>query len=77
MRTVFGSDSALGRWTIDHLLECYISWRDECRAVQQAYQRWANSTRADGWLAYADYVAALDREEQAAGRYADQIKRFG
>jgi hypothetical protein len=75
MRTVFGSDTALVQWAIDELAECYVSWREGCRAVRLAHQRWADSTRADGRLAYAAYVAALDGEEQAARRYARHIER--
>ena len=37
--------------------------------------RWVDSTRAEGRLAYARYVAALDREEHAARVYASQIER--
>jgi hypothetical protein len=76
METVSGSDTALGRWAVDELLERYVSWRRECHAVRLAYQRWADSARADGGLAYAAYVAALDHEEHAARAYASHIERF-
>jgi hypothetical protein len=76
MGTVFGNDTALGRWAVDELLGCYVSWRRECHAVRLAYQRWADSTRADGRLAYAAHVAALDHEEHAARVYASHIERF-
>lgn len=76
MGTVFDSDTAVGRWAIDELLESYISWREECHAVRLAYRRWIDSERAEGRLAYAGYVAALDREEHAAGAYAGRIERF-
>jgi hypothetical protein len=75
MGTVSGSDTALGRWAVDDLLEGYVSWREECQAVRLAYQRWVNSTRAEGRLAYAGYVAALDREEHAARAYARHLER--
>ena len=75
MSIKFTSDSVLGRWAIDELLECYLAWREACCAVRLAYQRWLDSTRAEGGLAYASYVAALDREEQAARSYADHIQR--
>jgi hypothetical protein len=77
MRPVFGSDTALVRWAIDELVECYLSWREECRAVQLAYQRWADCRRVEGRLSYAAYVAALDREERAARSYADHVERLG
>jgi hypothetical protein len=74
MRTVIGSDSAPLQRSIDALLEVYLSWRAECAAVRQAYQSWTDSDRSQRALAYAGYVAALDREEQAAGVYAHQIE---
>jgi hypothetical protein len=76
MATVFDSDTAIGRWAIDELLQCYVSWREECHGVRLAYRRWADSEPAEGRLAYAGYVAALDREERAAQAYADHLERF-
>jgi hypothetical protein len=76
MGTVFGSDTTLRRWAVDELLECYLSWREECHAVRLAYQRWVGSTRAEARLAYTGYVVALDREEHAARTYATHIERF-
>jgi hypothetical protein len=76
MATVFDSDTAIGRWAIDELLQCYVSWREECHGVRLAYRRWIDSERAEGRLAYAGYVAALDREERAAHAYADHLERF-
>ena len=76
MSTVLGSDSELGPWAVDELLERYVSWREECHAVRLAYQRWVDCARAEGRLAYAGYVAALDREQQAARTYANHIEDF-
>ena len=76
MGTVFDSDTAVGRWAIDELLQSYVSWREECHGVRLAYRRWDGATRAEGRLAYAGYVAALDREEHAARAYAGHIERF-
>jgi hypothetical protein len=73
MRTIISTDSALVRRSIDALLEVYVSWREECNAVHQAYQWWAGSDRGQRGLAYAGYVAALDREEHAARAYAHQL----
>jgi len=39
MKTVADRDIALGRWTIDELLEGYVSWREECQAVALAFGR--------------------------------------
>jgi hypothetical protein len=76
MRTEFASDTAVRRWAVDEVLECYLSWSEECHAVRLAYQRWVDSAQAEGRLGYAGYVAALDREEQAARVYADHMERF-
>jgi hypothetical protein len=75
MRTVFDTDTELGRWAIDELLERYVSWREECHAVRLAYRRWGGSSADERGLAFARCLAALDREEQAARTYADHIER--
>jgi hypothetical protein len=75
MRTITNSDPGVGRWAIDELLERYVSWCEECRAVWEAYRRWIDSERGDRRPAFAGYLAALDREEYAAQTYADQIER--
>ena len=67
------SATAFGRGMIDELLERYISWREECQAVRLAYQSWAQSGRWERRLTYAGYLAALDREEQAARIYAGHV----
>jgi hypothetical protein len=73
VRIVLDSDTALSGWAIDALLDCYISWREECRAVWLTYQRWTGSGRDERHLAYAGYLAALDQEEHAARAYADHV----
>ena len=50
----------------DAFLEGYICWREECLAVQDAYERWAQVGTPDRGMAFAAYRAAIDREEQAA-----------
>ena len=75
MHTVTDSATAFGQWAIDEMLECYISWREECAAVRAAYQQWADSDRRERGLVYAGYLAALDREERAARTYAGHVER--
>jgi hypothetical protein len=58
---------------VDALVEHYVSWREECERVRLAYERWNRAERTDARLAYAGYLAALDREELAAKIYANQI----
>jgi hypothetical protein len=75
MTTFVDTDSTPLRRAIDALLEVYLSWRAECDAVRQTYRSWTDSNRSQRALAYAGYVAALDREEHAARAYAHQIER--
>ncbi len=58
---------------IDRLLEFYCAWREECAEVHAAYQRFSDASVPDRALAYAAYVAALDREDAAALMYAVQV----
>lgn len=77
MATVLGSDIASARWIdhlVDQLLERYVAWREESRTVQLAYELWADAVREERKLAYAGYLAALDREQQAARVYAQRIE---
>lgn len=76
LRTATDSNTALGQGAIDELLERYICWREECRTIRLAYRRWADSPRGERGLTYAAYLAALDREEHAAGAYPDQTDRL-
>ena len=52
---------------IDEAFRRYLDWRDECAGVGAAYQAWSDGS--GGALSSAVYVAALDREERAAGDY--------
>jgi hypothetical protein len=61
------------RLATDALLEQYVSWREESEFVRLAYERWDHAEQSDSKLAYAAYLAALDREEHAAQTYADQV----
>jgi hypothetical protein len=72
--SVISGDSALRRRWIDAVFDLYLCWREECQAVEQAYQWWTDSDRGHRALAYAGYVAAVDREEQAARAYAEQLE---
>ena len=73
LKAVARRNSTLRDLAIDVLLEDYVSWREECVAVWSAYQRWADADRARRVPAYAEYAAALDREELAARIYAQQL----
>jgi hypothetical protein len=67
-------ETALGAArAVDVMLYRYVCWREECAAVNQAYQRWSDAPRADREPAYRRYLAALTREEHAAGLYQRQL----
>jgi hypothetical protein len=51
---------------IDDVTDAYIYWMDECKDVQEAYERWANAPTGEASLAFAAYCAALEREEFAS-----------
>ncbi len=57
------------RQYVDELIDDYVNWREACAAVAVSYEKWRCSDRPDEKLAFTVYVAALDREEQAAIAY--------
>jgi hypothetical protein len=57
------------RQYVDELIDDYVSWREACASVAASYEKWRCSDRPDKKLAFSVYVAALDREEQAATAY--------
>jgi hypothetical protein len=59
---------------VDELLDSYLSWREECAALELAYERWIRAAEADRALAFAVYSAQLDLEEHAARCYEDKIR---
>ena len=54
---------------LDAELESYVNWRAESRSVTDSYRRWRHATGYQRRVAFSRYVAALDREEVAAGDY--------
>lgn len=60
----------------DDCLESYAGWREACKDVRLAYQRWANCTPTQRGLAFAAYRSALDREELAARRSSISAARL-
>jgi hypothetical protein len=59
----------------DAVIDLYVEWREECSAVQLAYERWRDASRDDGAAAFAAYKAALDREQRASDVYAALIRQ--
>jgi hypothetical protein len=59
---------------VDRLIELYCEWRIEASIVRGAYGRFSDADAADRTLAFAAYLAALDRERAASDAYAEQIR---
>ena len=59
----------------DALIDLYVAWREECSAVQLAYDRWREAAKEDREAAFAAYNLALDREEWASNVYAAWIRQ--
>ena len=57
-------------------LETWVSWRESCENVGSAYRSWSECARSQRSLAFADYRAALDREQVAASIHADAAWRI-
>ncbi len=60
---------------LDALMDSYLRWRDESRAVAESYRNWRAAPRRDRDVAFGEYLAALDREEHAAGGYRRAVEQ--
>lgn len=60
---------------LDTLMDSYVNWRDNSRAVDESYRRWAVSTGGERGVAFDQYLAALDREEHAACGYEHEVEQ--
>jgi hypothetical protein len=58
----------------DALIDNYVSWRDESRAVAASYRAWSNAGRGERDVAFARYAAALQREEDAASEWRRAVE---
>jgi hypothetical protein len=61
--------------TIDDVMKAYLDWLEESEEVESAYRRWSIAPSTDTARAFADYVAALDREDRASAAYALAMRR--
>jgi hypothetical protein len=57
-------------------LASWACWRDACSDLRSAYSCWARCLTPQRALAFANFRAALDREEHAARVYADSAERL-
>ena len=60
---------------LDVLMDSYLRWRDESRAVAESYRNWRSAPRRCRDVAFDEYLAALDREEHAACGYRRLVDR--
>jgi hypothetical protein len=64
------------RSVVDRFIESYVRWREACEDVGSAYEGWAGCETAERDLGFESYLAALDREEHAAGVHSDWAQRL-
>lgn len=62
-------------WISDAVDDGYETWREESGGVAESYRSWNCADRHERSLAYAAYVAALDREERAAIAYRQIVQQ--
>ena len=60
----------------DEMLAYYMDWRNAAVAAADAYRVWLRAPKAENASHFAGYIAALDREEAAATRYAMVVKHL-
>jgi hypothetical protein len=60
---------------VDRLMDAYVTWREACLRVSDAYGSWAGERGVSATAAFGSYMAALDREEDAADAYACLVRR--
>lgn len=60
---------------LDVLMDSYLRWRAESRAVAESYRNWRAAPRRGRDVAFDEYLAALDREEQAACGYRRAVEQ--
>jgi hypothetical protein len=61
---------------VDEYLDSWLCWREACEDVRGAYERWRKCSAPQRRLAFANYRAALDREDQAARVFAVRADRL-
>jgi hypothetical protein len=71
-----GLPPVIGRHRLDDLVDDYVSWREACAVVCAAYNNWKCASREDQKLAFSEYVAALNREAEAAALYQQTVERL-
>ena len=68
-------DGWLRRRVVEEVTGAYLAWWQECTAVRDAYRSWVGAPTDDAGRAFAEYAAALEREQRAAETYAARAGR--
>lgn len=63
------------RQYLDDIVDDYVGWREACAMVASAYRNWQRAGRQDQKLAFSEYIAALNCEEEAAMAYQQAVER--
>ena len=71
-----GLTLVIGRQHIDDLVDDYVRWREANAGVSAAYANWKCVAREDLRLAFCEYLASLDCEQEAAMRYQRTVERL-
>ena len=50
---------------VDRLVDAYVSWREACLRVSDAYGSWGHGTGQGATSAFGWYMVALDQEQRA------------
>jgi hypothetical protein len=60
---------------LDTVMDSYVHWRDESRAVADSYRNWHVAGGGERDAAFARYLEALEREEHAALGYRRVVEQ--
>jgi hypothetical protein len=61
---------------LDAQMESYMRWRAESTSAARSYRDWECAPPDDRAMAFGSYLAALDREEMAAGDYRRALEQI-
>ena len=59
---------------VDTLIEAYVSWRETCLRVSDAYRSWTTGPCRGAPSAFNAYMVELDWEQRAAETYAEMVQ---
>jgi hypothetical protein len=67
-------DDRVRKRLADEAIDRYVTWREASAEVGEAYGDWSRAPAAEAAASFAEYTAALDREEWAATVYRAVIE---